>query len=127
MGTTILVVDDSSTVRKIIQRCLRQAELGISEVCEAGNGREALELLGQRRVDAVLSDINMPQMDGIQLLTALRGSQQWNHLPVLIISTEAGAEAVIDAVSKGASGYIKKPFTASEIHDQLGPLLKASG
>jgi|SRR5271166_32520 len=126
MGTTVLVVDDSCTVRKIIQRCLRQAELGIAEVCEAGNGQEALELLGQRRVDAVLSDINMPQMDGIQLLTALRGSQQWNHLPVLIISTEAGAEAVIDAVSKGASGYIRKPFTASEIHDQLGPLLNTS-
>jgi len=126
MGTTVLVVDDSCTVRKIILRCLRQAELGISEVCEAGNGQEALELLARRPIDAVLSDINMPQMDGIQLLTTLRGSQQWNHLPVLIISTEAGAEAVIDAISKGASGYIRKPFTASEIHDQLGPLLKAS-
>lgn len=126
MGTTVSVVDDSSTVRKIIQRCLRQAELGICEVCEAGNGQEALELLGQRHVHADLSDINMPQMDGIQLLAALGGSQQWNHLPVLIISTEAGAEALIDAVSKGASGYIKKPFTASEIHDQLGPMSKAS-
>ena len=127
MGTTVLVVDDSSTVRKIIQRCLRQAELGISEVCEAGNGREALELLVQRRVDAVLSDINMPEMDGIQLLSALRGSQQWNHLPVLIISTEAGAEVVLDAVSKGASGYIRKPFTPLQIHDQLAPLLRTPG
>ncbi|HZD31848.1 MAG TPA: response regulator [Candidatus Angelobacter sp.] len=124
MAITVLVVDDSSTVRKIIGRCLHKAELGVAEVCEAGNGQEALDLLAKRSVDVVLSDINMPQMDGNQLLSAIKGSPQWNRIPVLIISTEAGAEAVLDAVGKGAAGYIKKPFTPAEIHDQLGPLLK---
>ena len=124
MGTTVLVVDDSSTVRKIIHRCLQKAELGIAEVCEAGNGQEALALLAQHKVDVIVSDINMPQMDGIRLLSAIKESPQWKQIPVLIISTEAGAETVMDAVSAGAVGFIKKPFTPSEIRDQLGPLLK---
>jgi two-component system, chemotaxis family, chemotaxis protein CheY len=126
MGTSVLVVDDSSTIRKIIHRCLEKAELGITEVCEAGNGQEALDLLARRTVDVVLSDINMPQMDGMQLLAALKGNRQWEQIPVLIISTEAGAEAVMAAVGKGAAGYIKKPFTPAEIHDRLSPLLRTS-
>ena len=127
MGASVLVVDDSSTIRKIIHRCLEKTQLGITEVCEAGNGQEALDLLASRSVDLVLSDINMPRMDGIQLLSALKEDQRWRHIPVLIISTESGAEAVMDAVGKGAAGYIKKPFTPAEIHDRLSPLLRTSG
>jgi two-component system, chemotaxis family, chemotaxis protein CheY len=125
MGIRVLVVDDSSTVRKIIQRCLQKAELGIDEVCEAGNGQEALDLLTGRTVDVVLSDINMPHMTGLQLLQAIKESPQWKRIPVFIISTEASADAVLEAVGKGAAGFIKKPFTPAEIHDQLGPVLKA--
>jgi two-component system chemotaxis response regulator CheY len=104
MGTTVLVVDDSSTIRKIIHRCLEKAELGITEVCEAGNGQEALDLLARRPVDLVLTDINMPRMNGMQFLSALKENRDWKQIPVLIISTEAGAAAVIDAVGKGAVG-----------------------
>ncbi len=127
MGTSVLVVDDSSTIRRIIHRCLEKAALGITEVYEAGNGKEALDLLAKRSFDLVLSDINMPGMDGIQLLSALKENQEWKQIPVFIISTEACAEAVIDAVGKGAVGYIKKPFTPAEIHDRLAPLLRISG
>lgn len=111
MGATVLVVDDSVTIRKIIQRCLQKAELGIVEVVEAGNGQEAISLLANHTVDVVLSDINMPQMDGLQLLASLKSNPQWDKIPVLIISTESGADSVVDAVAKGAAGFIKKPFT----------------
>ena len=124
MGFTILVVDDSSTVRKIISRCLRQAGLEIARICEAGNGQEALATLDREPIDAVLTDINMPVMDGVQLLSAIRQRPAVKSTPVLMITTEAGAEAVVDAVGRGATGYIKKPFTAAEIYEQLAPILK---
>ena len=126
MSISVLIVDDSSTIRKIISRCL-QAELGISEVWEAGDGQEALDLLAKRTVSVVLSDINMPRMDGLQLLAAIKQKEAWNSMPVLMITTEGGAETVVDAVKKGAAGYIKKPFTAMEIRDQLAPVIKAVG
>ena len=126
MGATVLVVDDSATIRKIIQRCLQKAELGVLDVVEAGNGQEALALLSNRTIDVVLSDINMPQMDGLQLLSSLKTSPQFEKIPVLIISTESGAESVMDAVAKGAAGFIKKPFTPSQIHHHLAPLLRVA-
>lgn len=104
MAATVLVVDDSVTIRKIIQRCLQKAELGILDVVEAGNGQEAINLLANRTVDVVLSDINMPQMDGLQLLASLKSNPHWHSIPVLIISTESGAESVMEAVAKGAAG-----------------------
>lgn len=127
MGFTVLVVDDSSTVRRIIIRCLRQSNLGVARVCEAGNGQEALAVLQNENepIDALLTDVNMPVMDGVQLLCAIRQSPVWKSMPVLMITTEAGAEAVVDAVAKGATGYIRKPFTAAEICDQLAPVLKS--
>jgi two-component system chemotaxis response regulator CheY len=125
MGLTVLVVDDSSTVRKIIIRCLRQSSLGVARVCEAENGQEALTALQNEPIDAVLTDVNMPVMDGVQLLCAIRQSTIWKSMPVLMITTEASAEAVVDAVAKGATGYIRKPFTAAEISDQLAPVLKS--
>lgn len=126
MGFTVLVVDDSSTVRKIIRRCLQQSGLGIGQVLEGSNGREALSVLENQPVDVVLTDINMPVMDGVQLLSAIRQSEAWKAIPVLMITTEAGAEAVVDAVTKGATGYVKKPFTPAEICGQLAPILKAA-
>lgn len=127
MGIRVLIVDDSSTVRKIIRRCLQQPELGIADVCEACDGEEALELLANRAVDIVLTDINMPKMNGIRLLTAIKQREQWKTIPVLMITTEAGAEEVAEAVGKGAAGFIKKPFTPMEIRDQLAYIAATSG
>lgn len=104
MGLSVLIVDDSSTIRLIVRRCLEQGELGLTDVWEAGNGEEALEVLARQAVDVVLSDINMPKMDGFQLLTAMKQNERWKTIPVLMITNEAAASAVIDAVQKGASG-----------------------
>ena len=104
MGFSVLIVDDSSTIRLIVRRCLEQGELGIEDVWEAGNGEEAFDILAKQSVDVVLTDINMPKMDGFQLLTAMKQEDRWKSIPVLMITTEAAASAVLDAVQKGASG-----------------------
>jgi two-component system, chemotaxis family, chemotaxis protein CheY len=127
MGIRVLIVDDSATVRKIIHRCLQQTDLGIADVCEAGDGEEALELLANCNVDMVLTDINMPKMDGIRLLSAIKQNEQWKTIPVLMITAEAGAEEVAEAVRKGVAGFIRKPFTPMEIHDQLAYITATSG
>jgi two-component system chemotaxis response regulator CheY len=126
VGVSVLIVDDSSTIRLIVRRCLEQGELGIAEVWEAANGEEALDVLATQSVDVVLADINMPKMDGFQLLTAMKLDQRWKTVPVLMITTEASASSVLDAVQKGASGYIRKPFTAVQIRSQISALLKAA-
>jgi len=124
MPLNILIVDDSSTLRKIIRRCVTQTEIKFDNIYEASDGEEALGLMGQNPVDIVLSDINMPKMNGIELLTAIKGDDKYKNTAVLMITTEARAETVLDAAQKGAVGYIKKPFTPSEIQDQLMPVLK---
>ena len=101
MGIRVLIVDDSSTIRRIISRCLDRAEVGVTEIFEAGDGCEALELLAKHRVDVVLTDINMPNMDGLQLMGELRNSPNWATIPVLVITSEGGSDAVGEAVSKG--------------------------
>lgn len=124
MALNILIVDDSSTLRKIIRRCITQTEIKFDNIYEASDGKEALGVLGQNSVDIVLSDINMPNMNGIELLTAIKADDKLKSTSVLMITTEARAETVMDAAQKGAVGYIKKPFTPSEIQDQLMPVLK---
>ena len=104
MGIRVLIVDDSSTIRRIISRCLERAEVGISEVFEAGDGREALDLLSTQAVEVVLTDINMPNMNGLQLLCEMKQSQRWGEIPVLVITSEGGSDAVIEAVNRGAAG-----------------------
>jgi len=104
MGIRVLIVDDSSTIRRIISRCLDRAEVGVTEVFEASDGCEALDLLARQSIDVVLTDINMPNMDGLQLLGEIRKCKEWQTIPVLVITSESGSEAVGEAVSKGAAG-----------------------
>ena len=104
MGIRVLIVDDSSTIRRIISRCLERAEVEVSEVFEASDGRQALDLLSTQPVDVVLTDINMPNMDGLQLLGEMKRSQLWGMIPVLVITSEGGADAVVEAVTRGAAG-----------------------
>src|ERR1700722_4737429 len=124
MESHILVVDDSAAIRKILQRVLRQTGMVISEVYEAGNGLEALELLKTKTVTLVLSDINMPKMDGLQLLGALKNSRQLRHIPVVMITTEGGETKVGEAVRLGAAGHVRKPFTADQIMEKLVGILE---
>ncbi|MBZ5724899.1 MAG: response regulator [Acidobacteriia bacterium] len=124
MGSDILVVDDSAAIRKILQRVLRQTGVVIDNILEAGDGQEALEALKSRKIDLVLSDINMPKMDGLQFLAAMKASVQWRHIPVVMITTEGGETKVAEAVRLGAAGYVRKPFTADQIKEKLTGLIE---
>ena len=119
---SVLIVDDSSVMRKIVERALRQAGLNLMRVVEAGSGREALTALGRERVDLIVSDINMPNMDGLEFLTKVRAEPAWKDLPILMVSTEGTQAKVLEAVERGASGYVRKPFTADQIKEKLAGL-----
>ena len=112
-----LVVDDFSTMRRIVRNLLK--ELGYTNADEAEDGAVALQKLKGGVFDFVISDWNMPNMDGLQLLQAVRADPSLKHLPVLMITAEAKKENIIAAAQSGASGYIVKPFTAGTLNDKL--------
>ena len=119
MSVDVLIVDDSAAIRKILQRMLGQAGFTLGKVTEAADGVEALEKLKAQPVNLILSDINMPNMDGIQLLTELKSKAESKHIPVIMITTEGGEAKVMEAVQLGASGYVRKPFTSVQIKEKL--------
>jgi len=121
----LLIVDDSTAIRKILMRVLNQTGIPLGEVLEAGDGKEALKMLEGRSVSLVLSDINMPNMDGIELLRTLRGTPQWSNLPVVLITTEGGQGRVEEAAELGATSYVRKPFSADQLRDKLAALLSS--
>ncbi len=121
-----LIVDDSSVMRKIVERCLRQAGLDALVVLEAGNGVEALALLRTAKVDLILTDINMPSMDGLELVRQIRAQDLAPDVPVVMITTESSEEHVKQAIQAGARGYIRKPFTAEQVKERVLPLLHAA-
>lgn len=120
----VLIVDDSSVMRKIVERSLRQAGLDLGEVLEAGNGVEALALVRQHRFNLILSDINMPTMDGLEFVRQLNGVENAKGVPVVMITTEASESHVVEALSCGARGYIRKPFTPDQVREYVTPLLE---
>ena len=120
---SLLIVDDSTAIRKILIRILGQAGIALGAVHEAGDGSEALKVLEGNPVSMVLSDINMPNMDGIELLRSLRASERWKELPVVLITTEGAQARVQEAVELGATSYIRKPFNADQLRDRLTTLL----
>ncbi|PIE59723.1 MAG: two-component system response regulator [Desulfobulbus propionicus] len=123
MAKNVLLVDDSSTMRKIISRSLRQAGLDFGDIFEAGDGQEALDVLEKENVDIVLSDINMPNMNGIEFLREKSGRDSIKDIPVFMISTETGDDIIGEAKSLGAIGALKKPFTPDKVNEVLGPLM----
>jgi two-component system chemotaxis response regulator CheY len=121
-----LIVDDSSVMRKIIERALRQAGLDPLVVHEAGSGMEGLDVLKAQHVDLILSDINMPLMDGLEFLRQLRAQKLAPEVPVVMITTESSEEHVRQAILAGAQGYIRKPFTSEQVKERVLPLLDAA-
>lgn len=119
----ILIVDDSSTIRKIIIRCITHTDIKVGSLFEAADGEEALAVLREQTVHLVMTDINMPKMNGLELLARLKAEDQWKNVPVLVITTEGRVDTVLEAASKGAAGYVKKPFTAGDIQAKIEPLL----
>ncbi len=120
-----LIVDDSSVMRKIVERALRQAGLDALVVHEAGSGTEGLEVLKSTPVDLILSDINMPSMDGLEFLRQIRAQRLAPDVPVVMITTESSEEHVKQAILAGAQGYIRKPFTPEQVKERVLPLLNA--
>src|SRR5215472_13082388 len=126
MEPDVLVVDDSAAIRKILQRVLRQTGMAFGTIHEAGDGQEALALLQRVKPALILTDINMPKMDGLQFLAALKAATPWRDIPVVMITTEGGEAKVGEAVRLGAAGYVRKPFTADQIKEKLSGVLEAA-
>ncbi|MBS1799408.1 MAG: response regulator [Acidobacteria bacterium] len=126
-----LIIDDSAVMRKVIERALRQAGLELSDVVQASNGEEALEALradtgSATKIGLIISDINMPVMDGLQFLEAKRDQKLATGVPVVMITTEGSEPFVLRAIAAGAQGYICKPFTADQVKARVVPLLQAA-
>jgi len=119
----VLIVDDSAVMRKIVERALRQAGLEINEVLEASNGAEALVEVQKGSLDIILSDINMPVMDGLEFLRNLAKLEACKGVPVVMITTEGSEARVVEALSVGAKGYIRKPFTPEQVKERVTPLI----
>ena len=123
MAANVLIVDDSAAIRKILARVLQQIEIITGSIFEAGDGLQALDVLRSNPVALVLSDINMPNMDGIEFLREMRANDSWRKVPVVMITTEGSQSKVMEAVEAGASGYVRKPFTADQIKEKLASLM----
>jgi len=122
---SVLLVDDSFVMRRVLERALRQAGLAIGEIFEAPNGAEALDILAEHPVDLILSDINMPRMGGLELLREIRARRLAAGVPVVMVTTESGEESVREAIAAGAQGYIRKPFTAEQVKQRVLSLVNA--
>lgn len=124
-GIRTLIVDDSAVMRKIVERALRQAGLDVVTVHEAASGTEGLDVLRAATVDLILSDINMPSMDGLEFLRQIRSQNLAPGIPVVMITTESSEEHVRQAIQAGARGYIRKPFTPDQVKERVLPLVRA--
>ena len=126
MALNILVVDDSAVIRKVVIRALSQTGLNLAEVHQAGDGNEALTVLRSKKIDLVLSDINMPNMDGIALLENMQKEAILASIPVIMITTEGSQTKVMDAAKLGAKGLVRKPFVPEQIKQKMLECLDAA-
>ncbi|MFB0979533.1 MAG: chemotaxis response regulator CheY [Alteromonadaceae bacterium] len=121
----VLVVDDFSTMRRIVKNLLR--DLGFTNISEADDGSTALPMLKEGSFDFVVTDWNMPGMQGIDLLKAIRADANLSHIPVLLITAEAKKEQIVMAAQAGVNGYIVKPFTAATLNAKLDKIFERLG
>ncbi|OGQ99923.1 MAG: two-component system response regulator [Deltaproteobacteria bacterium RIFOXYD12_FULL_55_16] len=124
MSFNILVADDSETMRAVIKKSVSMSGVSVGEFYEAANGREALAVLAKTWIDVILSDINMPEMDGMELLEKISEDDEFRKIPLIFISTEASEARQEEARKLGVAGYVKKPFHPEAIkavlHEVLG-------
>lgn len=125
MGFKILLVDDSRTTRKVIAKTLRMANVPIDELYEANNGKEALELLGDQWIDLVLADINMPVMNGIEMIEKMSEEGMLKNIPVIMVSTVGSETRIEELKTKGVRAYIRKPFLPEVIGKVVDDILGA--
>jgi two-component system chemotaxis response regulator CheY len=115
----VIIVDDSAAIRKILRRVLAKAEVPLGEIYEANDGVEALQVLANNTVQLILCDINMPNMDGIELLEKVKAQEHLRAVPFVMVTTEGSQARVMQAIELGAAGYVKKPFTPEQIKEKL--------
>ena len=123
MSKTLMIVDDSATMRKIIMRTVRMSGLEFDSTEEAGNGAEALEKLKSGSVDIVLCDINMPEMSGTEMVKQARQLPNCKETKIIMVSTESSEDLIKGIMADGANGYITKPFTPEKFQEQLSPFM----
>lgn len=124
MSFNVLIVDDSFSMRSVIKKVLSMSGFRVDECYEAGNGREGLAILEKEWVDVIISDINMPEMNGLEMLKQMKEHLLYQNIPVIVVSTEGSEDRVNEALCTGAKGFIKKPFLPEDLkkilHDVLG-------
>ena len=120
----ILIVDNSSTMRRIIMNTLNK--IGYSDYVEASTGREAVDKLAAGSIGLVITDWNMPEMSGLDLVKAVRANDQTRHIPMLMVTTNAAQEHMTEAIEAGVTSYVAKPFTPDTIRDKIQLALKAA-
>ena len=116
----IMTVDDTASMRQMISFTLDSAG---HEVAQAADGKQAFDMAKEKKFDLIIADVNMPNMDGIQLLGEIKGADRWKHLPVVMVTTEGSESKVMTAANLGAAGYVRKPFSAEEFRRTLDGLL----
>jgi len=117
----IITVDDSSTMRRIIKNTL--TKLGFSNILEAANGVEGLDVLAKNTVDMIITDWNMPEMDGLTFVKTLRSKEEYKDTPILMVTTEAAKEDILTALRSGVNNYVVKPFTPDTLQEKVNKLL----
>jgi len=123
MGTNILIVDDSSLTRAIIAKSIRLSGVAVDGLFQAGDGREGLELLRSRPVELVLTDINMPEMDGVELVKRMRSEENLKEIPVVVISSDGSQARAEQLRGLGISAYLRKPFTPEAFREIITSIL----
>lgn len=126
MSFNVLIVDDSRSMRAVIKKTISMSGFKMDQCLEAGNGREALDILVKAWVDVIISDINMPEMNGLELLEELKKDSLLKAIPAIVISTEGSEKRIQDAYDLGARGFIKKPFLPEEIKKVLYEVIGVS-
>lgn len=126
MSFNVLIVDDSSSMRAVIKKIVSISGFKMDQCIEAGNGKEALDTLAGNWVDVIISDINMPEMNGFELLGMLKKDNLLKDIPVIFITTESSEKRMQDAFNLGANGFIKKPFTPEEVKRTLYEVIGVS-
>ncbi len=119
MSYSILIVDDSLPMRSVIKRTLKAAGYGKAELLEAANGQEAVELMKNAWIDLIITDYNMPIMNGLEFIKTIKKEEVSKDIPVVVVSTEGNESKIKEFMDNGAAGYITKPFSAEAIRDLI--------
>ena len=126
MSFNVLIVDDSGAMRAVIKKIVTISGFQMDQCLQAGNGREAMEVLSNNWVDVIISDINMPEVNGLELLDQLKKNETLKEIPVIMITTEGSSERIQEAFNRGAKGFIKKPFLPEDIRKVLHQVIGVS-